>query len=307
MADSIQIIPSNKVDAAKWDACVRNSPNGVIYALSVYLNYMADNWSGAVLGDYEAVFPIPWRKKMGIRYTYDVPFVQQLGWFAKTNQHNARLQTLFLNQLFRFVRYGSYSFNYANSSPIAGATLCNNYILNLSPQNNSIVENYNADAVGNLKKAGRFNLRYQPCTIEDAIDAYILAYQQRFKHTNDKDYHNFTTLCKILHGQQHAFARMVVDDKNGAVFSAAVFLNDGQRLYNIMNTTLAEGRQKSANHFLLDNVFKEYAASGLVFDFEGSDVDGIKQFYQKFGAINQPYQRLGKFNRLPFPLNILKR
>jgi hypothetical protein len=69
-------------------------------------------------------------------------------------------------------------------------------------------------------------------------------------------------------------------------------------LYNLMNSTTNAGRKTGANHFLFDEIFKEFAASNLVFDFEGSDIPGVKIFYEKFGAANQPYYRL-HFNKLP--------
>jgi len=73
-----------------------------------------------------------------------------------------------------------------------------------------------------------------------------------------------------------------------------------------MNSTTAAGRKTEANHFLFDNIFKEFAGSQLIFDFEGSDIAGVKSFYEKFGVINQLYYKL-HFNHLPFPLNKLKR
>jgi hypothetical protein len=73
-----------------------------------------------------------------------------------------------------------------------------------------------------------------------------------------------------------------------------------------MNSTTPDGRKKEANHFLLDQVIKEFAGKPLIFDFEGSDVPGIKSFYEKFGAINQPYYSL-HFNLLPAPFKWLKR
>ena len=76
------------MDIAKWDACVCNSNNGLIYATSVYLNFMSDDWNGIVVNNYDCVMPIPWRKKFGIRYCYDVPFVQQLGWFSQYERSN---------------------------------------------------------------------------------------------------------------------------------------------------------------------------------------------------------------------------
>ncbi|WP_315816464.1 hypothetical protein [Paraflavitalea speifideaquila] len=52
----------------KWDRCIADAPNGLIYGYSFYLDKMADNWDGLVLNNYEAVMPLPWKKKWGIYY-----------------------------------------------------------------------------------------------------------------------------------------------------------------------------------------------------------------------------------------------
>jgi hypothetical protein len=53
MQATIEILPSHKMDIAKWDACVCNSNNGLIYATSVYLNFMSDDWNGIVVNNYD--------------------------------------------------------------------------------------------------------------------------------------------------------------------------------------------------------------------------------------------------------------
>ena len=71
-------------------------------------------------------------------------------------------------------------------------------------------------------------------------------------------------------------------------------------------STTDMGRKLSAMHMLLDNVFKEFAGTPLIFDFEGSDVLGIKAFYQSFDAVNEPYYHV-HYNHLPIPFRWLKR
>ena len=48
----IEILPSSKIDKQKWDDCIKNSSNPLIYATSTYLDYMADNWDGFIADDY---------------------------------------------------------------------------------------------------------------------------------------------------------------------------------------------------------------------------------------------------------------
>ena len=71
-----------EIDKQKWDQCIRESNQAVIYAESVYLDYMAGEWDALVYGDYEALMPLCFRKKWGIRYLYQPAFVQQGGIFT---------------------------------------------------------------------------------------------------------------------------------------------------------------------------------------------------------------------------------
>jgi hypothetical protein len=101
-----------------------------------------------------------------------------------------------------------------------------------------------------------------------------------------------------------AFVRKVIN-ADGVMLSIAIFLKDEKRIYNIMNTTTDAGRDAAANHFLLDNVIREFADQNLLLDFEGSDLPGVKSFYENFGARNQPFNHY-HFNRLPFPLKLFR-
>jgi hypothetical protein len=53
-------------------------------------------------------------------------------------------------------------------------------------------------------------------------------------------------------------------------------------------------------------ILKEFSGRNLLFDFEGSDLPGVKEFYECFGPIDQPYFHY-HFNDLPFPLNLVKK
>jgi hypothetical protein len=107
-AHQIDILPSYQIDKQKWDDCIYKSGHSLIYDQAHYLDALADNWHGIIVNDYDCVMPIPWRKKLGIRYCYDVPFIQQLGYFNRTDETN---HTELMDILFRFIKYGHYNFN----------------------------------------------------------------------------------------------------------------------------------------------------------------------------------------------------
>lgn len=301
MPNQINILPSAAIDKQKWDDCIRRSSNALLYASAFYLDHLAENWHGIVVDDYAAVMPVPWKRKMGIRYSYHVPFIQQLGLF--TGSDNIAKQKI-IDHLFRFVHYGDYYFNFTDSG-ISKQVLHNNYILNLSKPYETIAAQYNKDLLQNLKKSVRENLCYQHETVDNAVLLFRELYAARTPHVTGHDYENFLLVCKTLAQDNNAFARKITGENN-EVLAVTLLLRDDRRIYNMMNSTPEAGRKTSANHLLFDKIFREFAGNNLLFDFEGSDIAGIKAFYEKFGPVNQPYASV-HFNYLPFPMRFLKR
>src|ERR1044071_9207251 len=79
----IQYLTYKEIDKVKWDACIDNADNGLIYAYSFYLDHLALHWDALVFNDYEIVMPLTWNKKYGIYYLYQPFLTAQLGVFGK--------------------------------------------------------------------------------------------------------------------------------------------------------------------------------------------------------------------------------
>ena len=56
-----------------------------------------------------------------------------------------------------------------------------------------------------------------------------------------------------------------------------------------MNAVTDAGRKQAALHFLFDNIIRKFQGQAAVFDFEGSEIPGIRAFFESFGAKNEPY------------------
>jgi hypothetical protein len=303
MNNNIQIIEAEKIDVTKWNKCVLQY-QAPIYCNYVYLNTMADNWVGLVLNNYEAIMPICYRKKIGIQYSYNPAFIQQLGWIGKTNIDWKEVEKIILN----FVIGGDIMLHHSNQCENFNTILKSNFIINLNQSYQLIYANYKTDLKKNLKKAAKQNFIYtQSNKINFAIDLYKKFYSDKINSLSTKDFSNFKKLCSILTKEKKCFVREVVNANNECLAIALLF-QDNSRIYNLANSTTITGRKTEANHFLLDNILKEFSNTNLIFDFEGSDLIGVKTFYQKFGAIDEPYLhwRLHK-NKFDALMNQLKK
>ncbi len=178
-SNQINIIPSDQIDKEKWDTCIDRSVNDLIYAHSYYLDQIADNWHGIIVNDYECVMPVPWRKKFGIRYCYDVPFIQQLGYFNTLDIDHIILVDTF----FSFIKYGHYNFNYNNSiiADLPGVKIATNFIIELTDKE-SITNNFTKSFKQSLQHAFANDLSYVAATSLEAIEMYKGLYSPALKN-----------------------------------------------------------------------------------------------------------------------------
>jgi hypothetical protein len=300
---NIRFLSRDEIDTGKWDHCILHAPNGLIYARSFYLDSMAKNWSALVLNDYEMVMPLTWNRKFGISYLYQPAFTAQLGIFFRDPPEN-NIFKKFIDQAKSHFSFCEIHLNFAN--PANENQVRTNYILDLGKPYTEIRRGYKKRLLENLREAESNHLQYQASDdYKSAISLFKSQYGERFSHVKQSDYQQFEILCRALMENRMIFVRKVKDE-TGELLNTSIFFRDTNRIYNIMSVTLKAGREKKAHFFLLDQLIMEYATKNLLFDFEGSEIPGIAEFYRKFGTINQPYPFL-RFNRLPFPLRFFKK
>ena len=92
-----------ELDIDKYNFCVENSIQSRVYAFSWYLDIVSDNWDALVLNDYEAVMPIPWNSKFGLKYVVQPCFCQQLNVYSKRNIDKTILDKFFKSIPIRYL------------------------------------------------------------------------------------------------------------------------------------------------------------------------------------------------------------
>jgi hypothetical protein len=303
IAPGIHFLRHSEIDVGRWNRCVLESRTPLIYGRSFYLDAMAaGQWNALVMGDYEAVMPLTWRSKYGIRYLYQPAFVQQTGIFSSRPATPALIDA-FLREVDRHYRFTEICLNFANAH--ASLEPRTNFILPLDTPYDQLASRYKKDLVRNLKLAQRTPLIYiKDFDLPAALRDFRNAYGAQLRAIKKEDYRCFGRLCIFLQRQGQLLTRAVLDER-GEPLCSAVFLMDTRRFYLLHSTTLPAGRDSEANHFLLDQFIREWAGSGMILDFEGSDHPGIAHFYANFGGTDQPYFFYRR-NRLPWIIRWMK-
>lgn len=300
----IQYLTQRQIDKQKWDACIDKADNGLIYAYSFYLDFMATQWDGLVLNDYEAVMPLTWNRKYGINYLYQPFLTAQLGVFGSKITEE-KVGNFIQSIPFSF-RYIDISLNSGNVSgvPTGFSIHRSNYVLRLNKSYEDIYQNYRDNIKRNIRKAAQAG-----CTVQKDFDAekvIELAVQQMQGYDKGaaNNVNRFRKLYPYLHDKQMAVTYGI--SLNNELLASCVFFFSHNRAYYILVGNHPNGKTIGASHALIDAFIKDHAGKNMLLDFEGSDIRNLAFFYSSFGAIYEVYPAL-KINRLPFYLKWMKK
>lgn len=301
----IQYLQQHQIDKRAWDACIDKAANGLIYAYSWYLDAMSTAWDGLVLGDYEAVMPLPFRKKWGVQYLYQPFLTAQLGLFGTGVDQN--LLEAFLRAVPKQFKYWDFSLNSGNVFTLRNYPLRQrtNFVLDLSPSYESLASRYRENTKRNIKRSHTFNLQVKKgIPLEEVI---TLNQQQSFQQNqllSEEDYHRFRVLFAFLQKKGSAQTYGVCSAA-GELTASVAFVYAHNRAYYLLVGNHPNSRALGASHRLIDAFIFDHAARPLLLDFEGSDIPSLAFFYSSFGAVPEPFTAL-TLNRLPWYIKWLK-
>ncbi len=301
----ISYLTYQQINKTKWDTCINQAENGLIYGYSFYLDAMSVHWDALVLNDYEAVMPLTWNKKYSIHYLYQPPFTACLGIFG--NSLTAETVNEFLNAIPAKFKYWDIYFNPGNLFKLKDFDLYErmNHVLNLNNSYENLYDAYRENIQRNIKKSEQFHLSINKnIAINDVIG---LAKEQANSFTSiaDEDANRFEELFQLLYRKQKATTYGVYT-KEGQLIASAVFFYSHNRAYYIMAGNHPNGKTLGASHALINAFIKDHAGQDMLLDFEGSDIPSLAFFYSSFGAVEEKYSAV-KLNRLPVALKWLKK
>ncbi len=291
---AIKYLKHNEINKDKWDNCIEKSSNGLVYALSWYIDIIAPNWHAIVLNDYNAVLPLPWKKKYGLKYIYHPLFAQQLGVFFQGSE--CPDIELFLNAIPNSFIKSEISFNYANTVNCNNENKRLNSILSLKNSYALITKNFNTNTKRNLKKE-----LHTDWVFNNSVDVKAFLNLKKENPVNNLTPSNFRTLENLFSDIiSRGFGNIlgIVDSENNLV-SAALFVKYKNRIIYLFSASANTGKTNSSMFKIVNKIITDNAESDFYIDFEGSMVEGVARFFKGFGASSEFYYRISK-SILPF-------
>ncbi|MFT3919578.1 hypothetical protein [Cloacibacterium sp.] len=279
----IRKLKYKEIDFAKYQECIKNSEQRKYSAEKHFLDVVAgENWDVLVFGDYEAVMPIPYVKKIGIKYVVNPFLTQQLGIFSKKDDVHLNEKFLeFLNENY-IVKY--YTFNDTNSFKTFLKTR-KNFLL--EPDSYEIVrQRYSPKRKRKLRlnpgviefSAMRNDLKFEE--VESFISEnmigikklknkiFVLNNLKDFYHQNLIQFYGFFfkgELTNLIAIYQETYSSVLLGT------------------YNIRELVKQNGASNLIDFAIQENVETK------IFDFEGGDLTNMDEYFRGFRAEMKPY------------------
>ncbi len=284
----------NQIDRIKWDATIAQSLCDLPYAYSWYLDVVCPHWEALATEDYAFVMPLPLKKKWGISYLIHPIWVQQLGVFSAHE-----VTTEIFSAFRRSIPYLMYDFNvnYLNRECVSNFSLVKtNLIVPHNKGIDTIRKSYNSNTKRNISKAQKAGLTIREVKIEEFVSLW------KSENTTMRwDLHSTIqplveaafSQFSILNSQfQPRLFGVYKDDK---LIAALFGMQTRERFIYLIPVSNQAGKEHSAMFLLVDYILENICCQqGLVFDCEGSMIEGVARFYRGFGAVEQPYASISR-------------
>jgi hypothetical protein len=304
---NLKFLPHSQINKVLWDQAMKNSSNGLAYASTWYLDAVTnDNWDALVSDDYSWMMPLPIKQKASVKYLPTPLFIQQLGIFGP-GPFTPELTDHFLKHIAANIKLVEYQLNAENKVPasdIFEVKLRLNHVLSLPEDRSLLIKSYSENTVRNIKKAEKAHVRFGNASIRQMIKLFQDHKEHELENWKTENYNVLDKLYNACMLRQ--FGQSIgVYNAQGDLIAGAFITEWKNRATFVFSCNSPEGKESGALPALIHYYLTNAPEKINLFDFEGSDQEGLARFYKSFGSIESNYVHL-KLNRLPFYMRWFK-
>lgn len=276
----IQFVKHSDIKRDLWEKCVRAAHNGMVNVLPWYLDIAFPQWDALVYKNYEAVMLIPTKSKWGIPFIYHPNFLRQTGVFSFTELSEKELEMFFVAYHKKCMYSSVFLSQKMESYPFEARVFQS---LNLMEP---IIMNENTKR--NIKKAAKQSFELTENINADAVFKMYVENRGQFLEHSERDLQILHQLMEkgLENGQGKALG--AVNSEGELLTAAYVFLFE-KTVYYLIGSVNETGKKQGAMHWLFAQIMEQYKESHAIFDFGGSNIESVAQFYKGLGGNDQTY------------------
>ncbi len=313
----MDLIYLEKEDYSKWDEFVDNSPQGSIFAKSWYLNALGVDYKILAVTQKDSIKAGIVLAKNEIN-TFSNPMLDKyLGVILEKREGNIHkrlsneykyinMLSLELKKIKSFDYYFHPSFDNWIVLSWNGFTQQTRYTYRIFNKDNSIEEIYNkfhSNIKNDIKNAQRENILIKrDISFDDLWDLVT----KTFLRQGGKPPYNKEKLKRYIKRVGESFISFGAYKDNRCIAVVGIAY-ERKSAYLLLNGIDIDNKIRGANTYLIYKAIEFMHSRCDYFDFEGSMLIGVEQFYRRFGGELTPYYRIWNDNFFNYAKTKLKK
>lgn len=285
----MKIVQRKDIDVKLWDEKIANSSlqNPTMY--SKVLDICADHWCAIVTDDYSFMWPLTFSKKLNVKRLRQQSFGRQVDYLGNEQD------------FLRAIEIAKKEF------PIAEIGVSNVSGIETTRRFQKLMLSADLDYSKNTKRILKKNIGIEISEI-GKIDEFIQIYEtnsfQKFKQSKE----NPTKLKDLItHLSNEKKCETFGIYNNERLVAGISLIYDKKTCYYLIGDADMESKKQGLMFVLMDYAIRKAQEKGFTyFDFGGSNVNSVANFYHKMGG-NDFYYSYLHWNRAPFWYKLAKR
>ena len=294
-----------------WDALVDTSPHGTVFHYSWWLEITADRFEILVVRDSNGLLlggiPLPRVRRSGLDLVHSPPLTPYLGPIfdlsgATNTCDRLHLMRLWGEVLARRIRsFDSFRCMAGASGPDLQGFLWAGFLVRLAYtfrfpaecSTDSIVAGMTRTHAQNLTKAERLGVTV---TRDQDVDVLIALNNMTFERQRIVPGYSSDLVRRLWtaahsRGKAHIY---LVQTREGLPAAALLTVNDNRTTYQIVSGLNWDLRNVQGGSLAQWRAIQDALPAGRAFDFEGSAIRGVEDYYRRWGATAVPVWRIEK-------------
>lgn len=272
----------HEIDFEKYTRCLDSSEQFKYSASKTFLDLATVNkWDLLVYGDYEAVMPVPHSKKYGLKVVHHPKLCQQLGVFSVKD--DIKLNEEFLQFLQTNFLVWYYAFNERNKFS-SGLEERTNFIIYPNSYEN-VRQKYSPKRKRKLRLDESVKADSELKDI-DFDEASVFIKKNMIGHQSKKDLSDFIGIFERFYDA--GLLRFPAFILRTEIINLLALYEDSSASVLLGTFNKPETVKLAGSSVLIDKAI-ENCIEHKIFDFEGSNLPNIKEFFQGFRPVEQTY------------------
>ena len=274
----MNIIEREHIDIKKWNTLVNSSPGASLFSHSAYLDSVAENWCVLVDDDYSNGMALPYTIRMGVKGIYTPNFSRYLEWFHLTDKK--KYPSDLMEQLQFAFKLASFSSAFMFDENFKSVHVY---------QINDGLKEYNKLSNRMLKKFTNSSCFITESNqVNQIIDFIHTNLNQKVPDLSSTDFSRFNKLVASMN-DLGVLKVIGVYDHSQSLLGGAFFIEQKSSLLYLKGACLQDAQNEGAMYALIDAGIKHAEKQNKIFDYGGSRIPGVRQFFMNIGGYDKKY------------------